>query len=243
MLIDRAKLSISDYLAIFKQGLVKGNASSVAFWMEATVPHLGWNKVFSVLREALTTNPRGGAFALYHVPRLCRGNASQPSLSGTLPTRELAVEYVQLIVLYHENGHRVVDESTFDRIKGAFWDHKFQMHDSPDSISIEFELSWEDWLDSRHLHDADKRALKQHKDDYLCFGAERRQFSANEHGWTYTNSSGTARHEWVDLIGVAYLNRVIILMSPVHYPLPRSAFNEAELAHLMRWLKLAMGED
>jgi hypothetical protein len=39
--IDRAQLSRSDYLAIFRQGLIKGNASSVKFWMEVTVPHLG----------------------------------------------------------------------------------------------------------------------------------------------------------------------------------------------------------
>ena len=71
--IDGAQLAPSDYLAVFKLGLIKGDASSVAEWMEATVPHLGWHRVFSVLRETLITNPRGGAFALYHVPYICHG--------------------------------------------------------------------------------------------------------------------------------------------------------------------------
>jgi hypothetical protein len=120
--IDRVQLTRSNYLAIFERGLVKGNASSVKFWMKATVTHLGWNKFFSVLRESMFTNPRGGAFALYHVPGLCRGNAPQPSLSGPLPTRKLAVEYLRLIVLYHDNGHRVVDDRTLNRVKKALSD-------------------------------------------------------------------------------------------------------------------------
>lgn len=120
-LIHRAQLSRYDYLEIFKQGLIKGNASSIAWWMGATVPHIGWRKALSVLREALTTNPRGGAFALYHVPGVCRRKGQ---LSGTLPTRELAVEYVRLVVRYHENGHRVVDDNTLDRLKKALPSHK-----------------------------------------------------------------------------------------------------------------------
>jgi hypothetical protein len=146
-------------------------------------------------------------------------------------------------VLYHENGHRVVNDSDFNRIKNSLRDHKFHIRDSANSISIEFELSWTDWLDSRHIRDEGKKTLKLHKDDYSRFGAERRQFSANELGWMYTSSSGTACHEWSDLIGVGYLNRVIILMSPTHYPLPRSAFTETQLTQLQGWLKLAMDEE
>ena len=105
---DRAQLSRAAYRAIFQQGLIRGNASSVKFWMKATVAHLGWRRVISALREALTTNPRGGAFALYHVPYFFHDNA---------PSRELHLELLQLIVLYHEKGHRVVPGSDFDRIK------------------------------------------------------------------------------------------------------------------------------
>lgn len=230
-LMDRTQLSPAAYLEVLQQGLIQGNASSVKSWMKATVPHLGWRTVYSVLREALTTNPRGGAFALYHLPYVFRDN---------VPSRELHVKLLQLIVLYHEKGHRVVPESGFDRIKDTLWDLNYHSHDGANPVSIAFELSWEDWLDSRQIHDTDRKVLKQHRDDYLRFNAEPRKFSANEHGWTYTGSSGTARHEWGDLIGVAHLNRVIILMAPSHYPLPRSAFNESQLGSLTQWLELAM---
>ena len=143
-------------------------------------------------------------------------------------------------MLYHEKGHRVVPESDFDRIKDTLWDLNYHRHDGANPVSVEFELSWEDWLDSRQIHNTDRKVLKQHQDDYLRFSAERRKFSANEYGWTYTNSSGTARHEWGDLIGVADLNRVIILMAPRHYPVPRSAFDESQLGSLTQWLDLAM---
>lgn len=126
-LIHRAQLSRDDYLEIFKQGLTKGDASSIALWMDATVAHIGWRKALSVLREALTTNPRGGAFALYHVPLVARAlciRRREGQLSGTLPTAELAVEYVRLVVRYHENGHRVVDDKTLDRLKKTLSSHK-----------------------------------------------------------------------------------------------------------------------
>ena len=75
VLVDRAQLSRAAYLAVLQQGLIQGNASSVKFWMKATLAHLGWRRVISALREALTTNPRGGAFALYHVPYFFHDNA------------------------------------------------------------------------------------------------------------------------------------------------------------------------
>jgi|SRR5215469_4314384 len=111
-----------------------------------------------------------------------------------------------------------------------------------DAMFVEFKLSWEDWLEYRNIQETGKKALKQHQSDYLSFGAESRQFNANEFGWTYKNSSGITRHEWDDLSGVIYLDRVIVLMTPIHYPLPRTAFNEAQVATLMRWLKRAMDE-
>jgi len=73
------------------------------------------------LRETLATNPRGGAFALYHLPWVCR---SKGQLSGPLPTHELAVEYARLVVQYHENGHRVVGDNTFDRLKNTLSSHE-----------------------------------------------------------------------------------------------------------------------
>lgn len=116
VLIDRAQLSRTDYLKIFKQGLTKGNASSIKLWMAATVPHIGWRRTFSVLRACLATNPRGGAFALCQVPGVCR---RKRELSGPLPTRELAVECVQLILQYHEKGQRVVDDNTLASFRKA----------------------------------------------------------------------------------------------------------------------------
>jgi hypothetical protein len=241
--IDRAQLAPFDYLAIFELGLIKGDASSIALWMDATVPHLGWRKVFSVLRQALSSNPRRGASALYHVPYVCRRNARQPALSGPLPTQELTIEYFQLIELYHEKSYCVVPETTLNRFKEAAWDYNFHKYDTGDCLFVEFKLSWEDWRESRHIGEASKKALEQYRADYLSFGAEARQFTANEFGWTYRNSSGIARHEWAELFGVAYQERVIILMATsCHYPLARSAFSEAQLTILTRWLKRAMDE-
>jgi hypothetical protein len=231
-LVDRAQLSRAAYLSVLQQGLILGNASSVKFWMKATLAHLGWRRVISVLREALTTNPRGGAFALYHAPYFFRGNA---------PSRELHLELLQLIVLYHEKGHRVVPESDFDRIRETLWDLNYYRHDGANAVAVEFKLSWEDWRDSRDIQKADAKALKQYQADYLRFGAERRLFSANEYGWRYTNSAGIARHDWSELVGVAYQTNIIVLMATGgHYSLPCSAFNETQLGLLMRWLELAM---
>jgi hypothetical protein len=120
-LIHRAQLSRSDYLEVLKVGLNGAKGESIKYWMDATVPHIGWRKTFSVLRESMSTNPRRGAMALYYVPRVCRGKGQ---LSGPLPTPELALECVQLIVQYQENGHRVVDDNTFDRLKTALSSHK-----------------------------------------------------------------------------------------------------------------------
>jgi hypothetical protein len=235
VLADRAQLLGGDYSAILRRGLAEADASSIKFWMKATLAHLGWRRVISVLREALTTNPRGAAFALYHVPYFFSSNA---------PNRELQVELLQLIVLYHENGHTVVPPSDFDRIKSTLWDLNYQSHDDANSVLVEFALSWEDWVDSRQIQKADAKTLKQYKADYLRFGAERRLFSANVYGWQYTNSIGIARHDWSELVGVAYQTRVIVLMAKgSHYPLPRSAFNKTELGSLMQWLELAMKQN
>lgn len=174
---------------------------------------------------------------------ICRNNAPQPALSGPLPTRELAVEYLQLVELYHKQGHCVVPESTLEKFKEALWDHNFQKYDSGDRVFVEFKLSWGDWLDSRQIRETGKRTMAQHQSDYLSFAAETRQSTANDFGWTYKNSSGIARHEWKELFGVAYHERVIILMATgCHYALSRSAFNEAQHTTLMRWLERAMGE-
>ena len=56
------------------------------------------------------------------------------------------------------------------------------MHDSAGSIFVEFKLSWEDWREYRHIEETSTKALKQHQFDYLSFGAETRQFTANEFG-------------------------------------------------------------
>lgn len=114
VLIHRAQLSRSDYLEVLKRGLTEAKGESIRYWMDATVPHVGWRKTFSLLRESMATNPRVGAMALYSVPWVCRGKGQ---LSGRLPTRELALECVRLIVQYHENGHRVVDDSTLAQFK------------------------------------------------------------------------------------------------------------------------------
>jgi len=114
VLIHRAQLSRSDYLEVLRRGLTEAKGESIRYWMDATVPHIGWRKTFSLLRDSMNTNPRVGAMALYWVPGVCRGKGQ---LSGPLPTQELALECILLIVQYHENGHRVVDDSTLARFK------------------------------------------------------------------------------------------------------------------------------
>jgi hypothetical protein len=59
----------SNYASIIlERGLADADASSIEFWLEATVRHLGWRKVFSTLRGMAAPWPRAGASALYHVP-------------------------------------------------------------------------------------------------------------------------------------------------------------------------------
>lgn len=237
-LIHRAQLSRSDYLEVLKRGLNEVKNEPIQFWMDATVPHIGWRKTFSVLRESMATNPRAGAMALYSVPWVCRGKGQ---LSGSLATSELTLECLRLIVEYHDNGHRVIDDRTVEKFKRALWDDNFHKHDSGGCVVVEFKLSWEDWQESRQIRETGKRILDQYKSDYLSFGAETRRFTANDFGWTYENSSGTARYEWKQLFGVAHYKRVIMLMATeCHYPLSRSAFDEAQLAQLMLWLERAM---
>jgi hypothetical protein len=112
-----------------------------------------------------------------------------------------------------------------------------------ESISFDFRLSFEDWLDSRDIREADQKSLKRYQADYLLFNAEPRWFSANEQGWSYTSSTGKSFCDWADLVGVAYRQRVITLMAANgHYHLPLSALGPSHLAALTRWLNLAMDE-
>ncbi len=68
VLADRSQLSRGDYLAILTRGLADADASSIKFWLEATVRHLGWRKVFSILRGVAAPWPSPGASALYFLP-------------------------------------------------------------------------------------------------------------------------------------------------------------------------------
>lgn len=111
--VDRAQLPRPAYLAILQRGLDEADASSIYEWMAATVFHLGWRKVFAVLRQALSRNPRHGASALYHVPGLCCGS---DTLSGSLPTDALSDEFFQLVELYHRNGHIVCPDAKVLRL-------------------------------------------------------------------------------------------------------------------------------
>jgi len=93
--------SRASYLTVLKQGLIKGDVSSIRMWMRATVAHRGWRRVFSVLREVLAAgSPGRGASILYHVPSICglrvglssmdaqrlrkEGKLPKPALSGPL---------------------------------------------------------------------------------------------------------------------------------------------------------------
>ena len=88
---DRAQLARGDYVAIFKRGLAEGDASSVYLWMKATVRHVGWRKVISILREVAAPWPCPGAFALYHMPFLFVDYPLPPSLEE---------QFVRLLELY-----------------------------------------------------------------------------------------------------------------------------------------------
>jgi hypothetical protein len=92
VLADRAQLSRDDYLAILMRGLAEADASTIRFWLEATVRHLGWRKVFSILRDMAAPWPSPGASALYHVPFMfLKVYPLPPSLKQ---------KFVQLLELY-----------------------------------------------------------------------------------------------------------------------------------------------
>jgi len=91
-LIDRAQLPQSDYSEILKRGLREADASSVTLWLRATVPHLGWRKVFQILRKAAAPWPSGGAFAIYHLPYCFAEFLRLPS--------QLQPEFCRLIEMY-----------------------------------------------------------------------------------------------------------------------------------------------
>jgi len=88
---DRAQLARGDYLAIFKRGLSEADASSMKMWMKATVRHVGWRTVISILRNMAAPWPCPGAFALYHMPFLFSDYPLPPSLKE---------ECIQLLELY-----------------------------------------------------------------------------------------------------------------------------------------------
>jgi hypothetical protein len=92
ILADRAQLSRGDYLAILKLGVANADATSIKFWLEATVCHLGWPAVFSVLRDMAAPWPSPGASALYHVPFIFLKVCPLPP--------SLRPEFVQLLELY-----------------------------------------------------------------------------------------------------------------------------------------------
>ena len=106
---DRAQLTRGDYVAIFKQGLAEGNASSIKLWMKATVHHIGWRKVISILRDVAAPWPSPGAFVLYHMPFLFPDCPLPPSLKQ---------ECGQLLELYErEKPLPFLPESWRDRGK------------------------------------------------------------------------------------------------------------------------------
>ena len=88
---DRAQLAREDYLTILKLGLTEGNASSIKIWMKATVGHIGWPTVISILRDMAAPWPCPGAFALYHMPFLFSEYPLPPSLKE---------ECIELLELY-----------------------------------------------------------------------------------------------------------------------------------------------
>jgi hypothetical protein len=92
VLADRAQLSRGDYLAILKRGVAEADASSIKFWLQATVCHFGWRKVFSMLRDIAAPWPSPGASALYHVPFMFLKIYPLPP--------SLKQEFVQLLELY-----------------------------------------------------------------------------------------------------------------------------------------------
>src|SRR5262249_21816375 len=88
---DRVQLRRGDYVLIFKRGLAEANASSIKLWIRATVRHIGWRTVISILRDVAAPWPSPGAFALYHMPFLFPGYPLPSSLKQ---------DCVQLLELY-----------------------------------------------------------------------------------------------------------------------------------------------
>jgi hypothetical protein len=72
---------------------------------------------------------------------------------------------------------------------------------------------------------------------------KRVNFRANDFGWKYRHSDGTGRHEWNELVGVEYGQKVIKLFAAgCHYPLPCSVLSEKQRGTSTRLLKNTMGE-
>jgi hypothetical protein len=112
VLADRAQLSRGDYLAILKRGLAEADASSIKFWLEATVRHLGWRKVFSILRDMAAPWPSPGASALYCVPFVfLKVYPLPPSLKQ---------EFVQLLELYDRERPLPFLPDSWRKIKRPF---------------------------------------------------------------------------------------------------------------------------
>jgi hypothetical protein len=88
---DRAQLTRGNYILIFKRALAEADASSIKWWMKATVRHIGWRTVISILRDVAAPWPSRGAFALYHMPFLFSDYPLPPSLKE---------EFVQVLELY-----------------------------------------------------------------------------------------------------------------------------------------------
>lgn len=55
---------------LLDDGLDRGDASSIAFWLECVTPKLGGRKVISILRDNLEARPDAVGKALYWLPSL-----------------------------------------------------------------------------------------------------------------------------------------------------------------------------
>jgi hypothetical protein len=116
VLIDHSQLSRADYLAILKRGLAEADASSIKFWLEATVRHVGWRKVFSILRGMAAPWPSPGASAICFLPFIFGQVYPLPA--------SLKKEFDQLLEIYDRErplpflpdnwrSHRNTDRQTF----------------------------------------------------------------------------------------------------------------------------------
>jgi hypothetical protein len=61
---------------LLQRGLTAANASTIRFWLESILPHLGMKAVTTLLRNAAIAQPVAVAQAVYFLPGMAKGDST-----------------------------------------------------------------------------------------------------------------------------------------------------------------------